>query len=108
MVTSMSVGEIVTVIAASATALVTVVNAVGTYWGRKVRTAKAEAGHQDLVTRADQAATKLTEIKTLANGTLAALRQQLADAVARIAVLEQEQRDHTLTRGRRVTDPVVP
>lgn len=109
MVSQISVGEILTIITASATALVTVVNAIGTYWGRKVRAAKVDAGHQDLVTKADAAATKLTEIKTLANGTLAALQLQLADALARIALLEQEKRDQALApRGRRVTDPVAP
>ncbi len=73
----------VTVIAATAAALVSVVNALAAGWGR-----------QEARRVAATASTKLDEIHELTNSNMTALKGQLATALARIEALESKLLQH--------------
>jgi hypothetical protein len=74
--------EVVTVIAAVAAAIVTIVNAVAAGWGRSA----ASKERQEIGARTDH---KLDEIHTLTNSNLTNVKEQLATALDRIEKLEQ-------------------
>ncbi len=98
----MTSGEIIVVIAAVGTMLVSVVNAVSAGWGRQT----TRDAHRDLIKRSQQSDRKLDEIHTLTNGNLSKVNKQLADALERIARLETLLQDALLAKERaQGTDP---
>lgn len=81
----MTVPELLTLIAAGAAALVTIVNAIANGWGRKDARAAADAASVKL----DTADKKLDQIHVLTNSNLAAVQDKLKEALGRIDRLEQ-------------------
>lgn len=80
----MNTPDITTVIGAIVIGLVTIINAVGSYWGRQ--TARKE--HVETIGRALQADRKLDEIHELTNSNLSMVKSQLKEAKERIDKLE--------------------
>lgn len=82
---NMSASDWVMLIGAMAGGIVLVINAFGTYWGRKeVQQVRQE--QTDLAATADK---KLDVIHDLTNSAMSKLKEQLATALTRIDTLEK-------------------
>ena len=79
---NISTPELVVLVAAIASAVVSIINAIGQFWGRKAGRERAESNHQEI-------AEKITDVKELANGNLARVAKELAAAREQIAALEK-------------------
>jgi hypothetical protein len=82
-------GEWLILVTAGTSGMVSIVNAIATGWGRAAGRQAAQANHEDLVARAEDASDKLDEIHVLTNSNLSDLKVQLAEAKERIDSLEK-------------------
>jgi len=85
----MTTGEVLIVIAAGTSSVVSIIGAIAQGWGRAAGREKAAANHQELMVKAADASEKLDEIHVLTNSNLSELKVQLAEAKARIDSLEK-------------------
>lgn len=85
----MTPSENLVLIAALTSAIVSIINAIGQFWGRKEGRARTKEQHQEISAKLSTVDTKVDEVHTLANGNLEKLNQQLAAARQQIAHLER-------------------
>lgn len=80
--------ELVTLIAAAAAAIVSMINAVANGWGRAAVKQQLESVRTDTLHQGEIANTKLDVIHTLTNSNMTELKRQLSVALERIEKLE--------------------
>lgn len=84
----MTVTDWLAIIGGIATAIVLVINAIGTFWGR-VEAKASQKDRDKLNAKADSADKKLDKIHELTNGNSEELKRQLKEAIAEIASLKE-------------------
>lgn len=77
--------ELLTLIGAVTAAIVAIINAIGSYWGRK----DARSGRQRAEAAVDQAHSKLDVIATQTNGRYDDIVKRLTEAELQLALLKQ-------------------
>lgn len=108
----MSTPELIVLIAAIGSALVSVINAIGQFWGRKAGRERAAEQHQEMTQKQEVISAKLTTVDTkvgevheLANGNLTAMTEQLAAARREISKLEGLLLVQTQTQNKSASAP---